>query len=115
MQFQQLRAFREVAAELSFTRAAKNLHYAQSTVTAQIKNLEEALGTELFDRSRRRLSLTEAGTRLLPHAERIIEIAETARREIILSTSTAQRPRGGPRPRATTGRPPGPVSAGLPY
>ncbi|MEV5986799.1 LysR family transcriptional regulator [Streptomyces sp. NPDC052051] len=82
MQFQQLRAFREVAAELSVTRAAKNLHYAQSTVTAQIKNLEESVGTELFDRSRRQLSLTEAGLALLPHAERIIEIAETARREV---------------------------------
>jgi DNA-binding transcriptional LysR family regulator len=114
MQFQQLRAFREVAAELSFTQAAKNLHYAQSTVTAQIKNLEESVGTELFDRSRRQLALTEAGVRLLPHAERIIEIAETARREIILSMPAAQRPRGGPRTRAATGRPAGPVSAGRP-
>ncbi|MFE9251316.1 LysR family transcriptional regulator [Streptomyces sp. NPDC007088] len=82
MQFQQLRAFREVAAELSFTRAARNLHYAQSTVTTQVKNLEEAVGTELFDRSRRQLVLTEAGQRLLPHAERIIELAELARREV---------------------------------
>ena len=114
MQFHQLRTFREVAAELSFTQAAKNLHYAQSTVTAQIKNLEEAVGTELFDRSRRRLALTEAGARLLPHAERIIEIAETARREIILSTPPAQRPRGSRRAGATTGRSAGPVSAGRP-
>ncbi|MGC9542873.1 LysR family transcriptional regulator [Streptomyces sp. UG1] len=104
MQFQQLRAFREVAAELSFTRAAKNLHYAQSTVTAQVKNLEEDVGTELFDRSRRQLSLTEAGARLLPHAERIIEIAEAARREVALATQQAQRPRGHrgrPAPRRT--------------
>ncbi|MEU1519634.1 LysR family transcriptional regulator [Streptomyces sp. NPDC005811] len=92
MQFQQLRAFREVAAELSFTRAARNLHYAQSTVTAQIKNLEEAFGAELFDRSRRRLALTEAGELLLPHAERIIEIAEAARREVGRVAVRAQRP-----------------------
>jgi DNA-binding transcriptional LysR family regulator len=85
VQFQQLRAFQEVAAELSFTRAARNLHYAQSTVTTQIKNLEEALGADLFDRSQRQLALTEAGSRLLPHARRIIEIAETARREIALT------------------------------
>ncbi|MET7453897.1 LysR family transcriptional regulator [Streptomyces sp. NPDC005574] len=97
MQFQQLRAFREVAAELSFTRAAKNLHYAQSTVTTQIKNLEEAVGADLFDRSQRQLALTEAGLRLLPHAERIIEIAETARREV---ASTVRQPR-----RPTTRRP----------
>ncbi|CAM5651886.1 LysR family transcriptional regulator [Streptomyces pilosus] len=112
MQFHQLRAFREVAAELSFTRAAKNLHYAQSTVTAQIKNLEEAVGTELFDRSRRRLALTEAGARLLPHAERIIQIAETARREVILSTPPARRPHGGHGVPTATGRPLGPVEAG---
>ncbi|MEU0032267.1 LysR family transcriptional regulator [Streptomyces sp. NPDC006335] len=92
MQFQQLRAFKEVAAELSFTRAAKNLHYAQSTVTTQIKNLEEAVGTELFDRSRRQLSLTEAGLRLLPHAEHIIEIAEAARREVAQAAQQAHRP-----------------------
>jgi DNA-binding transcriptional LysR family regulator len=85
MQFQQLRAFQEVAAELSFTRAARNLHYAQSTVTTQIKNLEEAVGADLFDRSRRQLTLTEAGLRLLPHARRIIEITETARREVALT------------------------------
>ncbi|GAA4800676.1 hypothetical protein GCM10023220_31510 [Streptomyces ziwulingensis] len=75
-----------MAAELSFTRAAKNLHYAQSTVTTQIKNLEEAVGTELFDRSRRQLTLTEAGRRLLPHAEQIIELAETARRDVAAVT-----------------------------
>ncbi|MBQ0827180.1 LysR family transcriptional regulator [Streptomyces tagetis] len=93
MQFQQLVAFREVAAELSFTRAARNLFYAQSTVTAQIKNLEEAVGTELFDRSRRQLALTEAGLLLLPHAERIIEITETARREVALTVRRPQRRR----------------------
>lgn len=93
MQFQQLRAFREVAAELSFTRAARNLHYAQSTVTTQVRNLEEAVGTELFDRSRRRLALTEAGERLLPHAERIIELAELARREVAEAHPPARRSR----------------------
>ncbi|MEV1052948.1 LysR family transcriptional regulator [Streptomyces sp. NPDC049887] len=82
MQIQQLRAFREVARELSFTRAARNLHYAQSSVTAQIKSLEEAMGAVLFDRSRRQLGLTEAGLRLLPHAERIIEITEAAHRDV---------------------------------
>ncbi|MDX3589418.1 LysR family transcriptional regulator [Streptomyces europaeiscabiei] len=93
MQLQQLRAFREVATELSITRAARNLHYAQSTVTTQIKNLEEAVGAELFDRSRRQLSLTDAGLRLLPHAERIIDIAAAARREIAMVTRHGHGPR----------------------
>ncbi|MER6424959.1 LysR family transcriptional regulator [Streptomyces sp. NPDC001137] len=94
MQLQQLRAFREVAAELSFTRAARNLHYAQSTVTTQIKNLEEAVGTELFDRSRRQLALTGAGEVLLPHAERIIEFVEAARREVARAGVQPKRPQG---------------------
>lgn len=83
MQIQQLRAFREVAAELSVTRAARNLNYAQSTVTAQIQNLEESVGAALFDRSRRQLALTEAGVRLLPYADIIIDAAEAGRRAAV--------------------------------
>ncbi len=78
MQFQQLRSFREVAAEMSFTRAARNLHYSQPSVTAHIKNLEGYIGAELFHRSGGRVELTEAGMRLLPHVEKIILIAEAA-------------------------------------
>ncbi|GAA1378021.1 LysR family transcriptional regulator [Streptomyces beijiangensis] len=85
MQLQQLRTFREVAAQLSFTQAARNLHYAQSSVTAHIKNLEESIGTPLFHRAGRQVSLTEAGARLLPHADTIIKIAETARRDVAAS------------------------------
>ncbi|MFJ6612838.1 LysR family transcriptional regulator [Streptomyces sp. NPDC091289] len=85
MQFQQLRTFREVAAELSFTRAARNLHYSQPSVTAHIKNLEEFIGTPLFHRGGGHIELTEAGRTLLPHAEQIITIAETAFREAALA------------------------------
>ncbi|MBX6384601.1 MAG: LysR family transcriptional regulator [Microbispora sp.] len=79
---QQLRTFREVAAELSFTKAARKLHYAQSSVTAQIRNLEEAVGATLFDRRSRRISLTEAGARLLPYAETMLSIAAAAQRDV---------------------------------
>ncbi|MFY1675624.1 MULTISPECIES: LysR family transcriptional regulator [unclassified Streptomyces] len=101
MQIQQLRAFREVARELSFTRAARNLHYAQSSVTAQIKSLEEAVGAQLFDRTRRQLSLTAAGVSLLPHADRIMEITEAARRDVARARpggrpTTESVPRGRP-------------------
>ncbi|MFI9778628.1 LysR family transcriptional regulator [Streptomyces sp. NPDC051956] len=90
MQLQQLRVFCEVATELSFTQAARNLHYAQSSVTAQIKNLEEAVGASLFDRSRRRLALTAAGVCLLPHAEQIIEMTELARKDVERTSRAAQ-------------------------
>lgn len=89
MQLQQLRVFREVATEMSFTQAAKNLHYAQSSVTAQIKNLEEAVGVLLFDRGHRRLTLTAAGVCLLPHAVHIIEFTEMARADVVRTSADA--------------------------
>ncbi|MEU9730984.1 LysR family transcriptional regulator [Streptomyces sp. NPDC048002] len=100
MQIQQLRAFREVAAELSVTRAARRLNYAQSTVTAQIQNLEESVGAALFDRSRRQLALTEAGARLLPYARIIIDAAEEGRRAVAgepgaVCAGPVRRARGG--------------------
>ncbi|POX57140.1 LysR family transcriptional regulator [Streptomyces sp. Ru71] len=82
MQLQHLRAFCEVADELSFTRAAKNLNYAQSSITAQIRSLESTFGVPLFDRSRRQVTLTTAGERLLPHARRILQISEQAREDV---------------------------------
>ena len=63
---------------LSFTRAAELLDYAQSSVTAQIRALEDELGVQLFDRLGRHVALTEAGTRLLDYAEKILSLADQA-------------------------------------
>ncbi|WP_223182767.1 MULTISPECIES: LysR family transcriptional regulator [unclassified Streptomyces] len=83
MELQHLRAFREVARELSFTRAAHNLHYSQPAVTAQIKGLEEDMGAPLFQRrGNRSVELTPAGVRLRPLAERILDLVDTAQDEI---------------------------------
>ena len=79
MELRQLTTFCVVAADLSFTRAAEALNYAQSSVTAQILSLEEELGTKLFERLGKRVSLTDAGRRLLPYAERLLRLAEEAR------------------------------------
>ncbi len=54
----------------------------QPAVTLQIKSLEQELGCALFDRSGQKIALTDAGRLLLPHAEAIQKIAETAREEI---------------------------------
>src|SRR3981081_2547491 len=61
MELRHLRYFIAVAEELNFTRAAANLHVAQSAVSAQIRSLEEAVGVPLFERSSRRVDLTAAG------------------------------------------------------
>ena len=79
MELRLLVTFEKVATVLSFTQAAAELSYAQSSVTSQIRSLETSLGTELFDRLGSRIRLTEAGERLLPYARRIIELSEEAR------------------------------------
>ncbi|MFI1654121.1 LysR family transcriptional regulator [Streptomyces sp. NPDC020472] len=104
MELQHLRAFREVARELSFTRAAHNLHYSQPAVTAQIKGLEEDMGASLFQRrGNRSVELTPAGARLRPLAERILELVETAQYEIA-DPAPSVADRRTVRPAGVTGR-----------
>jgi len=82
MEIRHLRTFLTVGKLLSFNKAAERLHYAQSTISAQIQALEEELGVQLFDRLGRRILLTEAGERLVPYAEKIIDLADETRTEI---------------------------------
>src|SRR4051812_50024334 len=61
MELRHLRYFDALAETLNFTRAAERLHVTQSTLSHQIKQLEEELGMPLFDRSGRHVRMTEAG------------------------------------------------------
>lgn len=79
MQLRHLKTFVAVASTLNITRAGEQVHLAQSSVTEQIQSLEAELGTPLFDRSRRRLQLTEAGRRLLEYAGDLLSLADEAR------------------------------------
>ncbi|WP_432695324.1 LysR family transcriptional regulator [Marinobacterium sp. YM272] len=74
----QLQAFVQVAHNGSFTRAAEGLHLTQSTLTAQIQQLEDQAGLKLFDRTTRRVLLTAEGERFLPVAQRLLSDFETA-------------------------------------
>jgi DNA-binding transcriptional LysR family regulator len=79
LDLRQIRTFRAVAAERSFTRAASVLNYAQSSITAQVHALEEELGVPLFDRMGRQVELTAAGHQLLSYADRLMALAEEAK------------------------------------
>ncbi|MFE6159491.1 LysR family transcriptional regulator [Streptomyces sp. NPDC056486] len=83
MELRLLVTFEKVASVLSFTQAAAELKYAQSSVTSQIRSLESSLGTELFDRLGSHIRLTEAGERLLPYARQIIELTDEARAAVV--------------------------------
>ncbi len=69
-----LRAFVAVAESKSFTGAAGRLNCVQSAVSMQIKRLEEAVGARLFDRARRRVTLTPQGEQLLRYAHRMLQL-----------------------------------------
>ena len=73
-----LRAFVEVARCGSFTRAAEKLAVTQPSLSVAIRQLEQALMLKLFDRTTRRLSLTDEGSRFLPTITRILDDFDTA-------------------------------------
>lgn len=77
-----LRSFIVIAEVSSFSLAAEHLHITQPAISKRIAGLEEALGTTLFDRIGRRITLTEAGRHLLPRARRILQEISDCRRAI---------------------------------
>jgi len=74
MDIKQLQTFLTASDTLSFTQTAQLLDYAQSTITAQIKSLEEELGVVLFERLGKRITLTEEGKRLQQYAQKMLDL-----------------------------------------
>src|SRR5437868_5418075 len=79
VEIRQLACFVTVAEELSFGRAAQQLHVVQPAVSQQVRRLERELGVQLFDRSSRHVRLTSAGERLLPEARAVLAAAGRTR------------------------------------
>jgi DNA-binding transcriptional LysR family regulator len=82
MELRHLRYFVAVAEDLHFRRAAERLHVVQPAVSEQVRKLEAELGVRLLDRTRRSVSLTDAGAVMLEEARRVLHQADVAERAV---------------------------------
>ncbi|MGG3939744.1 LysR family transcriptional regulator [Anoxybacillus kestanbolensis] len=89
MNLDYLHTFREVAKWNSFTKAGEMLGYAQSSVTTQIKKLEEEFGVVLFERWGGKIKLTSAGVELLEYANKIVSLIDEAKQSLSEQTELA--------------------------
>jgi len=77
----ELRTMRYIVAvgtELHFSRAAERVHVAQPSLSKQIRNVEEELGVELFNRNRRKVEITDAGRAFIENAQQALLYADRA-------------------------------------
>jgi DNA-binding transcriptional LysR family regulator len=82
LDLRKLRYFVAVAEELHFGRAADRLYITQPVLSRQIRQLEQELGTDLFDRSSRRVELTPSGKELLDEARALLTASDGVRRRL---------------------------------
>ena len=76
MDIRLFKTFLLVAELLNITRASEQLSFSQPAITAQICSLEDAFSVKLFERNGKRLTLTDAGKRMIDYAERIVSLYE---------------------------------------
>jgi LysR family transcriptional regulator, transcription activator of glutamate synthase operon len=82
MELRQLRYVEAVARHRHFTRAAEELHVAQSALSHQVRRLEAELGVDLFERTSRRVGTTEAGEAVARRARRVLAEVEGVRDDV---------------------------------
>lgn len=83
MELRQLKYFLKTAQTLNFSEAARSLYITQSTLSQQIKALEDELGSPLFERDSHSVSLTESGERMIPLVKQILQDAENCKSQIM--------------------------------
>jgi len=78
----EMKYFLAIAQEGNITTAAQRLHMAQPPLSRQMKQLEDHLGTKLFERGHRKIQLTEAGCLLRNRAEQLVKLMDITEKEI---------------------------------
>ncbi|MBR6542140.1 MAG: LysR family transcriptional regulator [Anaerotignum sp.] len=76
MELRNLTTFLKIVETGSFSKAAEQLRYSQSTVTVQIQQLEEELQVQLFDRIGKKIYVTEKGRELESYAQKMLELSQ---------------------------------------
>ncbi|GAB4074228.1 selenium metabolism-associated LysR family transcriptional regulator [Barrientosiimonas marina] len=82
MNYERLKTFITVAEKSSFSEAAKRLFVTQPTITSQVKALEDELDTRLFERTTKKVEMTQAAKVLLDYARDIVQMNDAAHKEI---------------------------------
>ena len=88
MNYERLKTFIAVAEKNSFSEAAKILFVSQPTITSQIKALEEELNTKLFERTTKKVAMTQSAHVLLKYARKMVHLSDTAEKEILQMENT---------------------------
>lgn len=83
MELKHLRTFLVVYETKNFTKAAEQLHYAQSNITTHIQHLEKELQTKLFDCIGKSISLTASGESLIPYARKMLSLEEDIKYKLL--------------------------------
>lgn len=84
MNIEHLKVFAAAAKQKSFSDTAKLLHLSQPSVSLQIQQLEAALNVKLFERTTKRIELTDSGKVLLRYAEQMLQLIHKAEKELAL-------------------------------
>ena len=88
MNYDRLKTFIAVAEKKSFSEAAKILFVTQPTITSQVKALEEELNTKLFERTTKKVAMTQSAHVLLKYAKEIVRLSDSAQKEILQMENT---------------------------